>query len=108
MEQMQENQLPRRAFEQLAEIPPLPSHLYGTIIGKINRRKIVARSVFGIAASVLVAVSAFTVTRFASPGASYSAEVADELSGVNSYINSDVYQANSNSYGYYDEVLYQE
>jgi hypothetical protein len=36
------------------------------------------------------------------------AEAAEELSTIDSYINSDVYKENDNSYGYYEETLYQE
>ncbi len=110
MEQITNNQLPKRAFEALADIPPVPVYLYGAIMRKIDRRRMLVRAVFSVAASVLIAVSAFTVTtyRISTQRASYAPEVAEELQGVNNYINNDVYRENANSYGYYDEVLYQE
>jgi len=108
METSLEKPLSKNAIAALENIPPLPSYLYSAVIGKINRNKTITRAVFGMAASVLVAVSAFTVTQVANAPASYSTEVAEELTGVNSYINSDVYKANGNSYGYYEEVLYQD
>lgn len=108
MEQNFENQMPRAALDQLASIPPLPENLYGAVIRRINRRRAVERTLFGLAASLLIAVSAFTALRLSPSRASYSAEIAEDLNGVNTYINSDVYRENSNSYGYYEEVLYQE
>jgi len=108
MEPSLEKPFSKNALTALEDIPPLPSYLYGAVMGKINRKRTIARSVFGMAASVLVAFSVFTVTHVAHSPAPYSTEVAEELSGVNSYINSDVYKTNANSYGYYEEVLYQD
>ncbi len=110
MEQNTDNQLPARAFEALTDIPPIPVHVYGAVMRNIGRRRILVRAVFSVAASVLIAVSAFTVTayRMSTQRAPYAPEVAEELQGVNSYINNDVYRENANSYGYYEEVLYQE
>ena len=108
MEQVIDNPLPRRALEELGDIPPLPPHLYGVIIAKINRKRAVVRFAFAAAASLLVAASTFTAVHVIKAPAAYSAEVADHLSGVNSYFNGDVYKTNSNSYGYYEEVMYQE
>jgi hypothetical protein len=108
MEPSLEKPLSQNAIAALGDIPPLPSNVYGAVIGRINRGRTINRAVFGMAASVLVAVSAFTVMHVTNTPASYSTEVAEELTGVNSYINSDVYKANGNSYSYYEEVLYQD
>jgi hypothetical protein len=108
MDQLSEKQMPRAALDQLASIPPLPENLYGGVIRRINRRRAAGRVVFGLAASLLIAVSAFTAMRLSTSRAPYSAEIADDLNGVNTYFNSNVYRENSNSYSYYEEVLYQE
>ncbi len=108
MDQSNENPIPGLVLQALADIPPLPPHLYGAIIWKINRKRALVRFAFGLAASLLIAVSTFTVVRLTMTPASYSADVAEELNGVNSYFNGDVYRENSNSYGYYEETSYQE
>ena len=108
MDQLSEKQMPRAALDQLTSIPPLPENLYGAVIRRINGRRAAGRAVFGLAASLVIAVSAFTAMHLSTSRAAYSAEIAEDLNGANTYFNSDVYRENSNSYGYYEEVLYQQ
>jgi hypothetical protein len=108
MDSLSENPFSKSVTSVLEDIPPLPSHLYRVIIGKINRRRMITRVVFGLAGSLLIAVSSFTVTQVARSPAPYSKAAAEELSCINAYINSDVYKANAETYDYYEEVLYQD
>lgn len=107
MEQMNEKQLPEKFTSAFADVPPLPGQLFGMITRKIARRTMLARSLWAVAASLLIAVSSLTAYRMTLPHGSGSPEAAEELSTVSSYYNSSVYQADEKSYVGYEEVLYQ-
>jgi hypothetical protein len=108
MEQTSENRLPRQFIDALADIPSLPRHLYSNVKRKLDAKLLVVRSAWALAASILIAISAFQAVHLSASHNTYVAEAADELSGVSSYINSDVYRENDNSYAFYEEVLYKE
>ncbi len=103
-------QLSKRAVEALANIPPAPSYLFDAVMRQIDRKKILMRALFSVAATVIIAVTAFSVTayRMTTQRASYSPEVAADLQRASNYYNNDVCKENANSYEYYQEVLYQE
>jgi hypothetical protein len=104
MEQTNEKQLPETFNSAFADVPPLPEQLYGVITRKILRRKIVARSVWTAAASILVMISAFAVYHISLPRAAYNPEIADELASISSYYNSGDFGDNDDSN--YENVLY--
>jgi hypothetical protein len=87
MEQMNEKQLPEKFTSALADVPPLPGHLYDVISRKILRRKIFVRSAWAAAASILITVSALTAYRTTLPREAYNPEIADELASISSYYN---------------------
>jgi hypothetical protein len=87
MEQYFEKKLPVRFAEGFTDIPPLPGHLYGSIIRKIERKKIFTRSMWAAAATIVIAVISLTAFRLNTPSVAYSPEVADELVTINSYYN---------------------
>jgi hypothetical protein len=110
MDENADNLLPTKFINEFAEIPSVPQHLYASIRHRIDRKRALLRTVWAIAASLILMVTAFQTVRLVQPqtqGASV-AEAAEELSNVNSYINSDVYKEDDNSYAYYEETLYQE
>ena len=100
--------LPKKFLDELADIPSLSPSLYSAIRRRIDRKRTILRTVWAVAASLILMVTAFQVTRLFAPANASVAEASEELSTVDSYINSDVYRENDNSYGYYEETLYQE
>ena len=108
MDNNDENLLPENFISEFTDIPSVPQHLYAGIRHRIDRKRTVLRTVWAVAASLLITLTAFQMVRLIHPHNSYVPEVAEELSGVNSYINSEVYKENDSSYGYYEETLYQE
>jgi|GEM_PF-5748867 hypothetical protein len=108
MERISDAPVPRAVLDELADVPPLPANLYDGVVGRINRQRTLARGMFGLAATLLIGASALTAVRLSASRAAYSADVAADLNGANTYYNGDVCRENSNSYGYYEEVLYQE
>jgi hypothetical protein len=107
-----EDQLPARFAGAFADIPELPDHLYGGVRQGIDRKTTVRRTAWAVAASLVVMVTAFSAAhRFGPQDAPLAASVADvseELNTVDSYINSNVYKEDDDSYAYYEETLYQE
>ena len=103
-----DEKLPDKFVRELADVPPMPSHLYALARRRIVRKKIVMRTVWAVAASLVIMITGLEAVRLTRPHNEYVPEVAEELSAVNSYINSDVYKENDNSYAYYEETLYQE
>ena len=75
---------------------------------KIARRTLLTRSVWAVAASLLIAVSSLTAYRVTMLHGSNSPEATEVLNTVSSYYNSSVYQEDEKSYVGYEEVLYQE
>lgn len=104
MELNSENRLPETFVGQLSDIPPLPGHLYAGVMRKIGRRKVLARTLWAAAASVLIAVSLFTTYRSTAPREAYNPEISDEISCISSYFNSDDLQDDDNAT--YENVLY--
>ena len=107
MDQTNEKQLPEKFNSAFADVPPLPEQLYGKITQKIARRTLLARSVWAVAASLIIAVSSLTAYRMTMPHGPGSPDAAEVLNTVSSYYNSSVYQADEKSYVGYEEVLYQ-
>jgi hypothetical protein len=108
MDNNEKNPLPKKFLDDLADIPSLSPSLYAGIRRRIKRKTAIVRTVWAVAASLIIMVTAFQVTRLVPPANASVAEASEELSTVDSYINSDVYRENDNSYGYYEETLYQE
>jgi hypothetical protein len=110
MDTMGENPLSKKFLDEFTDIPSVPGHLYAGIRHRIDRKRALLRTVWAIAASLILMVTAFQVTRLMQPQAQSApvAEAAEELSTIDSYINSTVYKENDNSYVYYEETLYQE
>jgi hypothetical protein len=110
MDNNAENLLPKKFIDELTDIPSVPQDLYAGIIHRIDRKRVMLRTVWAIAASLVVMVTAFQGTRLMQPQTQSTsiAEAAEELSNVNSYFNSEVYKEDDNSYAYYEETLYQE
>jgi hypothetical protein len=108
MDQMKEKQLPEKFSNAFADIPPLPGQLFAVITRKIARRTLLTRSVWAVAASLLITVSSLTAYRMTMLHGSSSPDAAEVLNTVSSYYNSSVYQEDEKSYVGYEEVLYQE
>lgn len=108
MDNNAENQLPEKFINELANVPSVPQHLYAGIRRRIDRKRTLVRAIWAVAASLLITVTAFQAAHMMRPENASVAEAAEELSVVNSYINSNVYKEDDNSYGYYEETLYQE
>jgi hypothetical protein len=110
MEQNSDNRLPKNFIDGLADIPALPHHLYAGMRQRIDRKRVALRTVWAVAASLMLMVAAFQATRLVQPRTQSVAvaEAAEELSNVDSYINDGGYNENETSYGYYEETLYQE
>jgi len=106
MEQMNEKQLAEQFASAMAEVPPLPDHLFGAITRKIDHRKIIMRSAWAAAASIIIAVSAFTVYRASAPAVASNAEISDEIASISTYFSSDDLQDDDNAT--LENVLYQE
>jgi hypothetical protein len=100
--------LPKGFIDELMDIPPAPAHLYTGVRRRIDRKRAVVRTVWAVAASLILMITAFQTARLLQPAAIPVAEAAEELSTVDSYINSTVYKEDENSYVYYEETLYQE
>jgi hypothetical protein len=98
----QEN-LPEKFTDAMLDIPAMPGHIYASVTRKIRRKKILLRTVWAAAASVLITISAFGVGRI-SAGGSCPLEVTEELSSVGSYFNGDTYEENLVSCTYYEET----
>jgi hypothetical protein len=103
-----EDQLPAGFIGDFADIPDVPGHLYGRLRHGIDRRVAVRRTLWAVAASLIIMVTAFSVAHLSRPQIASVAEAEEELSTVDSYINSNVYTEDDNSYVYYEETLYQE
>jgi hypothetical protein len=99
----QEN-LPEKFADAMLDIPVMPGHIYASVTGKIRRKKILLRTVWAAAASVIISISAFGVSRISAGNVSCPLEVTEELSTVGSYFNGDTYQENLASYTYYEET----
>ena len=97
MDQMNEKPLPENFARAMADVPPLPGHVYGAIARKINRGKIIMRSVWAAAASLIIVVSAFTAFRVSAPQETSNAEISDEVACINDYFNSDDLQDDDNA-----------
>jgi hypothetical protein len=105
-----EDPLPKRFVDEFTAIPSVPEVLFSGIRHRIDRKKALLRTVWAVAATLVVTVTAFQANRLTHPRTQTAsvAEAEEELSNVNSYINSDVYKENDASYAYYEETLYQE
>ena len=108
MDQMNEKQLPEKFNNTFADVPPLPGQLFAVITRKIARRTLLTRSMWAVAASLILAVSSLTAYRVTMQHGSGSPDAAEVLNTVSSYYNSSVYQEDEKSYVGYEEVLYQE
>lgn len=108
MDQMNEKQLPEKFNSAFADVPPLPEQLFGVVMRKIARRTLLMRSVWAVAASLLITLSSLTVYRVTMLHGSGSPDADEVLNTVSSYYNSSVYQEDEKSYDGYEEVLYQE
>jgi hypothetical protein len=75
-------------FEALGRVPELPEGLYQGIAGRIRRRKLLTRTLYAAAATLVMALGATGVfltgqtERYA-----VSSEVASELQTVSDYLN---------------------
>jgi hypothetical protein len=108
MEPSNEIALPEKFRDELKDIPGVPGHLYAGMMHSIDRKRAVLRTVWSVAASLLIMVTAFQAAHLLRPQSASVPEVAEELSSVNRYFNSEVYTVDENSYAYYEETLYQE
>jgi hypothetical protein len=108
MDQNSETSLPEKFIDELKDIPAVPGHLYARMKHGINRKRAVLRTVWAVAASMLIMVTAFQAAHLVRRQNTPVPEVAEELSSMNRYFNSEVYSADEDSYAYYEETLYQE
>jgi hypothetical protein len=108
MDNNDEVPLPKKFLDELSDIPSHPQSLYAGIRRRIDGKIATMRTVWAVAASLIIMVAAFQATHLLRPQNASITEAAEELSGVSNYINSDVYRENDNSYPYYEETLYQE
>jgi hypothetical protein len=108
MDNSDETMLPEKFTKGFADIPDVPGHLYAGIRRRIDRKRTVRRAIWAIAASLILVVTAFQATHYLHSSGAVVAEAGEELSSVDSYINSTVYEENDNSYVCYEETLYQE
>jgi hypothetical protein len=75
-------------YRELADVPELPPDLFDDIRHRINRRALIKRSLFALAASlVLVIGSLQVVTMQPSRGTIVQPEVASELQTIHDYLN---------------------
>jgi hypothetical protein len=103
-----ESLLPKKFIDEFMNIPSAPSHLYAGVRHRIDRKRAVMRTVWAVAASLILMVTALQTARLLQPADIPVAEAAEELTTVDSYINSTVYKEDDSSYVYYEETLYQE
>jgi hypothetical protein len=100
-----EIRLSEKVIAALGDVPPLPGHLYGAMMKKIDGKKALTRSLWALAASLLIAVIPLTVFRATAPYSAYNSEVAEELASISSYYTGDGIQYDDESN--YENVLYQ-
>jgi H+/gluconate symporter-like permease len=104
MEQNNKKPLFAGFADTLADIPPLPGALYGTVIRKINRKKSFIMSLWTAAATFIIAASSFFAYQITAPSLSYSPEIVEELVSISSfYNNGDTEDDNESNF---ENVLY--
>ena len=102
-----QNEFPKKFTDALSDIPLQPDGLYVRIRRAIDRRLLIQRSIFALAATLLLSLSGLQVYRIAGHQASpMIPEVAEELTSVSTYVNGDVCRQNENSYAYYEDVTF--
>jgi hypothetical protein len=77
-------------FKELGSVPNLPPDIYGVIHGRIRRGKIVERTIFALAATLVIAIGTtafFLSEKAAGNTVAVATEVAGELQSVNDYLN---------------------
>jgi hypothetical protein len=96
-----------KLFEALANVPELPPSLFGKIDGRIRRRSMFVKTLFALAATVVVTVgTAGVLVTHRGTGQIYSSEVAAELQSVKSYLAGDDLEREFTSYVLYgDETI---
>jgi hypothetical protein len=100
----QQDDLPEKFTQAIMDIPAMPVYLYASVQERIRRKKVLLRTVWAAAASVLLTVSAFGVSRISSQNGACPLEVTEELTSVGSYFNGETYQENITSCSYYEET----
>lgn len=77
-------------FEELGRVPALPAETFDTIRGTIARRRNVARALYSLAATLVIALGmtfAFLARSDTAVAGAPAAEAASELQTVHDYLN---------------------
>jgi|WetSurMetagenome_2_1015567.scaffolds.fasta_scaffold793316_1 hypothetical protein len=90
----------------LSEVPPLPADLFGRVESTIRRKTIVARSMWSIAASLLLAVCAVGYYAVWMPKSSVADAVDEELQLISTYANGGDLDEDMVQYASLDQGMY--
>jgi hypothetical protein len=76
-------------YREIADIPPLPPELWESVDHTIHRRSRIKKSLFALAASIVVLIGAMTLIFTTSSRINdIKPEVANELQIIHDYLNS--------------------
>jgi hypothetical protein len=99
-----QNDFEKVFFSSLAETPAIPE-CYPAIMSKINKKNYVKKTFMAMAATMLIATTAFIY--FANPTKNtLPSEEVEYLQNINSHINGDDVKQELVSYSLIDEAMY--
>ncbi len=76
-----------RFYEELSRVPEMPSDIYEKVMSNVSRRSSARNTLLALAASLILAVGYFNITKDKPENVVIQPVIADELQSISDYLN---------------------